>query len=260
MAEFVDSHAHLADRQFDADRDAVIERARAAGLKYLLTVGGGSGPDELDAGIPIAEQHEWIYTSAGIHPHEAARAEERHFEALQRAAVQPKVLAIGEIGLDYFYDHSPRESQKRLLNRQLEIARAVGKPVIIHCRDAWADLSKIISQHWTGFGQRGILHCFTGNREDAFKFLDWGFMISFAGNVTFKKAENLRAVASEIPLDCLLTETDSPYLAPVPNRGKRNEPVFVLEVVRQLAEVRGMVPEELGTRTGLNFIKFMGLE
>jgi TatD DNase family protein len=257
---FVDSHCHLDDEQFDADREQVIERARRAGCRYLLTVSGGSGPDDLASGVPIAARYDWIYTTAGIHPHEAKRAEARHFEMLRRAADEPKVLAIGEIGLDYFYDHSPREIQKQVLTEQLQIARETNLPVIIHCRDAWDDLTEMIARHWAGAGQGGILHCFTGSREDALRFLGWGFMISFAGNVTFKKAENLREVAREVPLDRLLTETDSPYLAPVPNRGKRNEPVFVLDVVRQLAEVRGMAPEELGTKAGLNFVEFMGLE
>ena len=256
---FVDSHCHLDDERFDADREEVIDRARQAGCRYLLTVSGGSGPDDLASGVPIAGSHDWIYTTAGIHPHEAKGAEERHFDLLRRAASEPKVLAIGEIGLDYFYDHSPRETQKQVLIEQLQIARETKLPVIIHCRDAWADLTEIIAGHWAGAGLGGILHCFTGSREEAFKFLDWGFMISFAGNVTFKKAETLREVAREVPLDRLLVETDSPYLAPVPNRGKRNEPVFVLGVVRKVAEVRCMAPEELGTRTGLNFVEFMGL-
>jgi TatD DNase family protein len=257
---FVDSHCHLDDAQFDADREQVIERAHSAGVRYLLTVSGGSGPDDLASGVPIAARYDWIYTTVGIHPHEAKGAGDRHFEMLRRAAGEPKVLAIGEIGLDYFYDHSPRDIQKQVLIEQLQIARETKLPVIIHCRDAWADLTEIIARHWAGSGQGGILHCFTGNREDAFRFLDWGFMISFAGNVTFKKAEDLREVAREVPLDRLLTETDSPYLAPVPNRGKRNEPVFVLEVGRQLAELRGMSSEEMGTLAGLNFVEFMGLE
>jgi TatD DNase family protein len=257
---FVDSHCHLDDSRFDDDREEVIERARWAGMRYLLTVSGGGGPDDLASGIPIAEPYDWIYTTAGIHPHEAKSAGRKHFQMLRKAAGDTKVVAIGEIGLDYFYDHSPREIQKRVLIEQLQIARETKLPVIIHCRDAWADLRKIISQHWTGFGQRGILHCFTGSREDAFRFLDWGFMISFAGNVTFSRAENLRAVAREIPLNRLLTETDSPYLAPVPNRGKRNEPAFVLDVVRQLAAVRDMNPEEMGALTGRNFTDFFDLE
>jgi TatD DNase family protein len=257
---FVDSHCHLDDARFDADREDVIERVRRAGCRYLLTVSGGSGADDLASGVPIAAQYDWIYTTAGIHPHEAKGASEGHLGILRRAAGEPKVLAIGEIGLDYFYDHSPHDIQKQVLIEQLQIARETKLPVIIHCRDAWADLAEIIAGHWVGSGQGGILHCFTGSREDAFRFLDWGFMISFAGNVTFKKAENLREVARAVPLDRLLTETDSPYLAPVPHRGERNEPVFVLDVVRQLAELRGMAPEELGTQAGLNFVEFMDLE
>jgi len=256
---FVDSHCHLDDARFDADREQVIERARQAGIRFLLTVSGGSSADDLASGLPIAAAHDWIYTTAGIHPHEAEGAEKKHFERLRQAAGEPKVVAIGEIGLDYFYDHSPREVQKQVLIEQLQIAGETNLPVIIHCRDAWTDLEEIIGQQWAGSGRRGILHCFTGTRDEAFKFLDWGFMISFAGNVTFKKAENLREVAREIPLDRLLTETDSPYLAPVPNRGKRNEPVFVLDVVRQLAALRGMSPEEMGTLTGRNFMDFFGL-
>jgi TatD DNase family protein len=257
---FVDSHCHLDDEQFEADREQVIERAHSAGVRYLLTVSGGSGPDALASGVPIAESYDWIYTTAGIHPHEAKGVEERHFEMLRHATGEEKVVAIGEIGLDYFYDHSPRETQQQVLIHQLQIARETRLPVIIHCRDAWDDLREIIARHWAGSGLGGILHCFTGSREEAFKFLDWGFMISFAGNVTFKKAEDLRKVAREVPLDRLLTETDSPYLAPVPNRGRRNEPVFVLDVVRQLAELRGMSPEEMGAVAGRNFLNFLGLE
>ena len=144
---FVDSHCHLDDERFDADREEVIDRARQAGCRYLLTVSGGSGPDDLASGVPIAGSHDWIYTTAGIHPHEAKGAEERHFDLLRRAASEPKVLAIGEIGLDYFYDHSPRETQKQVLIEQLQIARETKLPVIIHCRDAWADLAEIIAGH-----------------------------------------------------------------------------------------------------------------
>jgi TatD DNase family protein len=259
LPDFLDSHAHLDDAKFESDREAVIERARAAGLAYLVTIGGGSGPDELGAGIPIAARYDWIYTSVGIHPHEAARAEERHFETLQATAVLPKVIAIGEIGLDYFYDHSPRETQKRVLIRQLEIARAVKRPVVIHCRDAWADLGEILEHHWRPSGLGGILHCFTGTRVDARRFLDAGFLVSFAGNVTFKKAENLRDAARSIPLDRLLTETDSPYLAPVPHRGKRNEPAFVLEVTRALAAVHNLGELEMGRQTVQNFARFFQL-
>ena len=257
---FLDSHAHLDDPDFDADRDAVIERARVAGLHYVLTIGGASGPDSMAASVPFAEAHEWIWTAAGIHPHEASKAEERHFDELRRLAAHPKFVAIGEIGLDYHYDHSPRDVQQRVLVRQLELARELKLPVVIHCREAWADLRDVIRSHWRSAGLGGILHCFSGTREDAFELMDAGFLVSFAGNITFKKAENLRAVAREIPLDRLLTETDSPYLAPVPYRGKRNEPAFVVEVTRQLAQLRGLSEEEVGGQVAKNFEGIVGCE
>jgi len=260
MAQFLlDSHAHLDDSQFDPDRDAVIERARSAGLEYLLAISGGSGPDDLASAVPIAERHDWIYSTVGIHPHEAKKAEERHFEQLGAAARNSKVIGVGEIGLDYYYDHSPREEQKRVLIRQLEIARQTRKPIIIHCREAWEDLTNLIEAHWKSAGLGGILHCFSGSAEIARKFIDWGFYVSFAGNVTFKKADGLRAVAREIPLDRLLTETDCPYLAPVPHRGKRNEPAFVREVTRALATLRNSSEQEMGEHAVRNFTRLFHL-
>lgn len=256
---FVDSHAHLDDPVFAGDRESVIERARLAGLRYLLSIGGGSGPDDLGIALPIAEGHEWIYATAGIHPHEAARVEERHFDLLRAAARQPKVLAIGEIGLDYYYDHSPRHVQKQVFIRQLQLAQEVKLPVIIHCRDAWSDLREIIATNRQSTGRGGILHCFSGSREDAFAFLDWGFLVSFAGNLTFKKAEGLRAVAREVPLERLLAETDSPYLAPVPYRGKRNEPAYVRLVTRELGALHNLSEEEMGRQVVQNFTRFFGL-
>ena len=272
----VDSHCHLDDPAFDADRDAVIERARAAGLRYLLSIGGAAGPDHLGSALEIAERHEWVYAAAGIHPHEAAKARDSHFEELRRLASRPKLVAIGEIGLDYYYDHSPRDVQQQVLVRQLELAPDLGLPVIIHCRDAWADLRAIIRAHRApspgtdvrpgGGGDsggeesgRGILHCFTGTREDARELMGLGFMVSFAGNLTFRKAEGLRATAREIPLDRLLTETDSPYLAPVPHRGKRNEPAYVREVTGELARLHGLGEEEMGAHAVRNFARFFNL-
>jgi len=257
---YVDSHCHLDDADFDTDRDAVIVRAREAGLRYLLTIGGASGPDSMAASLPLAEAHDWIWTAAGIHPHEASKAEERHFDELRRLAQHLRFVAIGEIGLDYYYDHSPRDVQQQVLVRQLELARELKLPVIIHCRDAWSDLRDLVRSHWQSAGLGGILHCFSGTREDAFELIDAGFLISFAGNVTFKKAESLRAVAREIPLDRLLTETDSPYLAPMPYRGKRNEPAFVVEVTRQLAQLHGLSDEEVGAQAAKNFERIVNCE
>ncbi len=257
---FLDSHCHLDDSDFDSDRAAVIERARAAGLRYLLTVGGTGTPDQLAAPIAIAEAHDGIFASVGAHPHESRQFRDTHADEIRRLAAHPKVLAIGEIGLDYYYDRSPRDVQKRVLIRQLELARDLKRPVIIHCRDAWADLAAIIEAEWRPAGLGGILHCFTGARDDALRFIDWGFLISFAGNVTFKNAETLRSAVRAIPLDRLLTETDCPYLAPVPYRGKRNEPSFVREVTGRLAALHNLRAEEMGRIALENFERFFGLK
>ena len=253
----VDSHAHLDDTDFDPDRVAVIDRARDAGLRYILVAGGGTGPDRLDSPLAIAESHDWIFASVGVHPHEARHFSDSHAEKILQLARHPKVVAVGEIGLDYHYDHSPRDVQKQVLIRQMELARELHLPIIIHCRDAWADLREVVAAHWHSAGLGGILHCFTGSHEDARAFLDWGFLISFAGNLTFKKAENLREVAAVIPLDRLLTETDCPYLAPVPNRGKRNEPAYVRAVTQELARLRNVTEEELARAVLVNFEEFL---
>lgn len=253
---FLDSHCHLDDSDFDSDREEVITRARAAGVRTMMTIGGAGGPDTVGTALQIAEAHEGIFAAAGIHPHEAVKAEEKHYDQLREFASHKKFLAIGEIGLDYHYDHSPRDVQKAVLNRQLELAREVKLPIVIHCRETWADLADIIQTRWKSAGLGGILHCFGGERADARKFLDWGFLISFAGNVTFKNAEDLRQAAKEIPLDRLLTETDSPYLAPVPLRGKRNEPANVVEVTRALAGLHNLLPETMGQQTIQNFSTF----
>jgi len=250
--------------QFDADREAVLERARAAGVGMILAIGSGTGPGSLDCAIKIAEQHEWIRATVGIHPHEAKLANENDFAELEKLAKNPRVIAWGEIGLDYFYDHSPRPVQEQVFIRQMEMARAVKLPIIIHCRpsenseDAWNECLRQIRQHWAGSGLGGVLHCFTGSLEHMRAALDMGFMISFAGNVTFPKAQNIREAAKEVPLERMLIETDSPFLAPVPHRGKRNEPAFVKEVARQLGELRGITMGEVAERTTANFEKFFG--
>lgn len=256
---FLDSHCHLDDSDFDADRDAVITRARAACVRYLMTIGGAAGPDTMGTALRIAGAHDGIFAAAGIHPHEASKAEEKHYDQLRVFADNQKFLAVGEIGLDYHYDHSPRDVQKRVFIRQLELARVAKLPIVIHCREAWADLGEIIRDHWQSAGLGGILHCFGGEREDATKFIDWGFLISFAGNVTFKKAENIRAAAKHVPLDRLLTETDSPYLAPVPNRGQRNEPANVVLVTGALAAIHNLSTEDMGRQVMQNFAGFFHL-
>lgn len=255
---YVDSHCHLDSAEYDLDRDAVIARAVEAGVKRLLVVGTGASYREIQAALPIAENVDGAYCAAGVHPHEAAKFLTSSLVELREFATRPKFVAIGEIGLDYHYDHSPRDAQREMLIRQLEIARELKRPVLIHCREAWDDLRQILREHWSGTGLGGILHCFTGSRDDAFSLLDEGFMVSFAGNITFKNAANLREVAREIPADRLLTETDCPFLAPVPYRGKRNEPAFVVEVLRQLATVRSVREEDLAAQVRSNFERFAG--
>jgi TatD DNase family protein len=262
---FVDSHAHLEMEQFDADRDLMLQRAKDAGIETILAIGSGTGPGSLDCAIRLADQHDFIYATIGIHPHEANLASEADFDELAELAKRPKVIAWGEIGLDYFYDHSPRDVQQQVFLKQLELAQAAKLPIVIHCRpsensdDAWDDCLRLLNEHWAGNGLGGLLHCFTGTWADAERALDIGFMISFAGNVTFPKAQQIREAAKQVPLDRMLIETDSPFLAPVPHRGKRNEPSFVKETARQLAELRGVDPEEIGLQTATNFYRFFSL-
>jgi TatD DNase family protein len=262
---FVDSHAHLEGKQFQTDREQVISRAHEAGVEAIVAIGNGDGPGSLDCGIQLAQKYEFLYATVGIHPHEAKLATDADFEELQQLAVRPKVIAWGEIGLDYFYDHSPRELQQQVFIRQMELARAARLPIVIHCRpsnnseDAWEDCLRLIREQWAPSGLGGILHCFTGNWNHAKRALDMGFMISFAGNVTFPKAQQIRDAAKEVPLERMLIETDSPYLAPVPHRGKRNEPAFVKQTARQVGELRGLRTEEVGRETARNFYRFFSL-
>jgi len=262
---FVDSHAHLDGNQFASDREAVIARARDAGVETLVAIGNGDGPEQVDCGIRLAEHYDFIYATLGIHPHEARLADEAAYANMQQLARHPKVIAWGEIGLDYYYDHSPRAVQKEVFRRQMELAAAAKLPIVIHCRpsdgsdNAWVDCLGLIEEQWAARGLGGILHCFTGNWAQAKRALDMGFMISFAGNVTFPKAQQIRDAALEVPLDRMLIETDSPYLAPVPHRGKRNEPAFIVETARKLGQLRGLSEEEIGQQTTRNFYGFFKL-
>jgi TatD DNase family protein len=258
--ELIDSHAHLEFPQFDADREEMLERARAAGVRTLLAIGSGTGPERLNAAIPFAEQHDWIYASVGIHPHEAKLATEEHFAKLDQLARHPRVIAWGEIGLDYHYDHSPREVQIQVFQRQLQQAWEARLPVIIHCRDAWADCLKILEEGWASQGLGGILHCFTGGEEEARRGMEMGFMVSFAGNATYPKMEALRQASATVPLERLLIETDSPFLPPQGHRGKRNEPAFVGEVAKTLGNVRNLGAEEIASATAENFRRFFHLD
>jgi TatD DNase family protein len=242
----VDSHCHLDDEKFDADREQVIERALAAGVEMMMAIGTGG---ELDVAIQQAERYPYIYATIGVHPHDAAKATPDTFARLRDLAAHPKVLAIGEIGLDYHYDFSPRDVQRSVFERQLELAAEFGKPIVIHTREAWEDTMAQV----TSLPHGGIMHCFTGDAVQAQEALKLDFHLSFGGVLTFPKAESLREAARIVPENRLLVETDCPYLAPVPHRGKRNEPAFVVDTAHRLAEVRGVTAETIAECTTRNF-------
>jgi TatD DNase family protein len=259
---FVDSHAHIDGEEYDVDRAEVFERAREAGVRAILNVGTGDPHSgTLERAVQVAEQFESVYAAVGVHPHDAKLFDAAARERLSRIVREsPRVIAWGEIGLDYHYDHSPRATQQRVFIEQLHLARDARLPVIIHSRKADEDTVNTLRAEWSGAAQGGIMHCFGGSWGMAESVLELGFMISFAGNVTFKKAENLRAVARRVPLDRLLIETDCPYLTPVPYRGRRNEPARVVEVARCLAELHGVDTLEVGRITTGNFSRFFNLE
>ncbi len=249
----VDSHCHLDDRQFDHDREAVIGRALEAGVTHILAIGAGDGPPDLECALRLADRFPFISATAGIHPHDAAKAAAGDFRRLEELCAHPKFIAIGEIGLDYHYDFAPRDRQREVFTEQLRIARKARKPVIIHTREAWDDTIRLLEEHWAPAGLAGIMHCFSGGPQQARQVLAMGFYVSFAGIVTFPKAVNVREAAKTVPLDRLLVETDAPYLAPVPHRGKRNEPAFLPHTARALAELRGDAYEALAAATTANF-------
>jgi TatD DNase family protein len=246
-----------------------LSRAREAGVEKILLIGSGTGPGTYDCAIKLAEQkHEnapELFATLGVHPHEASLVGEADYVEMEKLAKNPKIIAWGEIGLDYFYDHSPRDVQKLVFIRQMELARAAKLPIVIHCRpsnnseNAWDDTLTLIREHWSSTSISGILHCFTGELHHMRAALEMGFIISFAGNVTFPKAVNIREAAKQCPLDRMFVETDSPFLAPVPHRGKRNEPAFVSQTARHIAELRAIAVEELAAATTANFKRFFSL-
>ncbi len=252
----IDSHCHLDSDQFDPDREAVIERALAAGVTHMVAIGTGNGPPDLEAGIRLADQYEFIYATVGVHPHDASKPAD--FNHLSTLAQHPKVIAIGEIGLDYHYDFSPREVQRAVFIQQMQIAAAAKKPIVIHTREAWDDTIQVIRDHWNP-ELGGIMHCFSGNPEQAKQALDLGFYLSFGGIVTFPKALEIQESARTAPIERILVETDAPYLAPVPKRGKRNEPAFMIETVKKLAQLRGVSEQQIAESTAKNFLRLCGL-
>ncbi len=259
---FVDSHAHIDGAEFDADRDEVVARAREAGVRAILNVGTGDPHgDNFKRALSVAETYEDVYFAVGVHPHDAKLyddAAEQYVSDLLRGT--SRALALGEIGLDYHYDHSPRDVQREVFARQLRLAQSLSLPVIIHSREADEETLEILGAEYAGASRGGVMHCFGGGPALAEGALDLGFYISFAGNVTFKKAEALREIARTVPLERLLVETDCPYLAPVPHRGRRNEPAYAAATARFLAELRGVSDEEIGRATSENFSRLFGVE
>ncbi|MDW8168662.1 MAG: TatD family hydrolase [Acidobacteriota bacterium] len=252
MSIFADAHAHVNAPEFEADRHAVLARARAGGVAVILDV-ALSGPEPtFERALALAEAHDGIYLALGVHPHDAKTYTADLEERLLALSAHPKVIAWGEIGLDYHYDHSPRPVQREVFRRQLQVAERRGLPVIIHSREAEADTLALLQEH--GPRVRGMMHCFTGSLEMARRCVELGLYISFSGIITFRNASALVEVVRALPRERILIETDCPYLAPVPYRGKRNEPLFVREVARRLADVWGESLEAVARQTTENFL------
>lgn len=258
---FVDSHAHIDGPEYDADRTDVLQRARDAGVEIVLNVGTGDPHSgALERAAQLGAQHEQIFTAIGVHPHDARLYDAGVDRKIRQLLSGERMIAWGEIGLDFHYDNSPRDAQMNVFRQQLQSAREVGLPVIIHTREAEKETVEILRNEWHGSNLPGVMHCFSGSAWLAKQCIDLGFSISFSGIITFKKADDLRAIAVEIPAEHLLIETDCPYLTPVPHRGKRNEPAYVTEVAACLAGLRGVNVEEIAQLTTQNFLRIFRLE
>src|SRR5829696_2524318 len=257
---FIDSHAHIDGHEFDADREEVIQRAHAAGVSLILNVGTGDPHSgAFERAVELGKAHASVYTGIGTHPHDARLYDDAAEEKIKTLINNDRVIAWGEIGLDFHYDNSPRDVQVEVFKRQLRAARECDLPVIIHTREAEAETIEILRSEYAGADRSGIFHCFSGSMELAQQALDLGFMISFSGILTFKKADELREVATHVPLARILIETDCPYLSPIPHRGKRNEPAFVVEVARCLGELYDVELEAMASLTSDNFRRFFRL-
>ena len=250
---FIDSHAHLAEAEFQSDLPSVLDRARSAQVERVLVIGDGVDPAKTEKAVLLGDREEDLDVAAGIHPHEARLASEPSLEYLARLARSGRLVAWGEIGLDFHYSHSPPGEQEAVFDRQLALAREVGLPVVIHTREAEDRTLKILGGHYGNGGSPGVMHCFSGSLAMARACLQMGFYISFSGMLTFPKARNIRQVAEAVPMDRLLIETDSPYLAPVPFRGRRSEPAFVVETAKVLAEVKQVGLDTLARCTTENY-------
>jgi TatD DNase family protein len=271
----IDSHAHLDSQRYDADREAMLIRARQAGVGLVLSIGIGEGPAEMHQALDLCRDFNGrrqkganlprLFASAGIYPHNTTEADEDALAKLDALLAEPEVIACGEIGLDYYHEGAPHNVQRAGLIRQLEIAAARKRPILIHCRgtnestDAWDDLFRVLEERWRPTGLGGVMHCFGAGWEQARRSLDLGFLVSFAGNLTYPKAQPLRDVAARMPLDGILVETDAPWLAPAPHRGQRNEPTMVVETAQVLAGVLGVTPDEIASATTANFLRLFNL-
>ena len=279
----VDSHAHLDNARYADDRAAMLTRAFDAGIGTVLAIGIGEQPLGMDGALAVCrefnpravagERFPRLYASAGVYPHNTGEIDEAVLARLDSLLAEPEVIACGEVGIDYYHEGAARETQLDGLRKQLEIAAARKRPILIHCRDssdgrgdgadgkmdAWDDLFLVLDEHWRTTGLGGVMHCFGAGWEQARRSLDLGFLISFAGNLTYPKAQPLRDVAARIPLDALLVETDAPWLAPAPDRGKRNEPAFVARTAEVLAGLKGVSSEEIAATTTKNFRRLFGL-
>ncbi len=271
----IDSHAHLDSPRYAEDRAEMLARAAEAGVGAVLAIGIGEGPAEMHQALDLCREFNAkrenganlprLYASAGIYPHNTPEADETALAKLDGLLAEPEVIACGEIGLDYYHEGAPHEIQREKLIQQLAIAAARKRPILIHCRPkegttaAWDDLFVILDEHWRHTGLGGIMHCFSGSYEQARRSLDMGFLCSFAGQITYPKAQELRDVAKQLPLDGVLVETDAPWLAPAPNRGQRNEPALVRYAAETLAELLGVTVDELGSATTKNFERLFHL-
>ena len=268
----IDSHAHLDSPRYSGDRAAMLSRAWEAGVGAVLAIGIGEGPAEMHQALDLCREFNGqpnlprLYASAGVYPHNTPEIDDSVLARLDGLLAEPETIACGEIGLDYYHEGAPHDVQRLGLIQQLEVAAARKRPILIHCRpkdgatDAWDDLFEILDQHWQPTGLGGVMHCFGAEWEQARRALDMGFLVSFAGNLTYPKAQALRDVAAQMPLDGVLVETDAPWLAPAPNRGKRNEPAWVAQTALVLAGVLGVEAEEMAAATTKNFLRLFHLQ
>jgi TatD DNase family protein len=254
----VDSHAHIQGKEYAGEVKAVIDRAREASVEKIVVVGGAGDMSSNTDAIALAESFPNVYATVGMHPHDAKDVGESEVNRLRQLAAAPKVIAIGETGLDYYYDHSPREVQRRAFGRFIQMARETELPIVVHERDAARHVAGLLRSEGEG-KLRGVIHCFTGNYEVAREYLDLGFYLSFTGIITFRNAEPLREVVRKVPLDRMLVETDSPYLTPVPHRGKRNEPSYVHLVAETMAKIKAISLEEVAEMTTHNVQDLFGI-